>query len=130
MRSMLQNFKPTNGFTLVEVLVIAPAVILIIAGFIALIITITGDVLNTKNSSDLIYTTEDALGRIEQDVQRATEFRQTSYTPTSPQDQRDNTTAFDTVSQASTYLIHRSLATETNPIVISRELIFNAYSET
>lgn len=126
MRSMSQNPRASSGFTLVEVLIIAPIIILVIAGFIALIITVTGDVLRTKGSNDLVYTTEDALARIEQDVLRTAEFRQTSYTPTSPQGQSDDTTAFDTISQAGTYLVLRSRATDKSPIADTRVLIFTA----
>jgi len=95
-----------------------------ITAFIALIITITGEVLRIKGSNDLTYNTQDALSRIDQDVQRAIEFKTASYTPTSPQGQGDNATAFDISSQATTYLVLRTVTTDKNPLAEDRQLIY------
>ena len=124
MRCISPKISRNAGFTLVEVMVIAPAIILVIAGLVALIIVMTGDVLRIKGSNDLVYNTQSALSQIEQDVRRTTEFRQTSYTPTSPQGQADNAVAFDTISQTTTHLILRSVATSKNPDSQDRKLIY------
>lgn len=130
---MYQKTKPRKaaaGFTLVEILVIAPIVILAIGAFVALIITITGDVLRTKGSADLVYTTQDTLDRIEQDAVRAVEFRATSYTPQSPNGMGASTTDFDggnafTIGGSSpARLIIRSPTTNTQPLSSSRQLVF------
>lgn len=124
MRCISPKISRNAGFTLVEVMVIAPVVILAIAGLVALIIVLTGDVLRIKGSNDLVYNAESALSQIEQDVKRTTEFRQTSYAPTSPQGQGDNAVAFDTISQTTTHLILRSIATSKNPDSQDRKLIY------
>lgn len=124
MRCISPKISRNAGFTLVEVMVIAPFIILAITGIIALIIVLTGDVLRVKGTNDLVYNTQNALSQIEQDVNGATEFRQTSYAPTSPQGQADNAVAFDTISQATTHLILRSNATSKSPDSQERRLIF------
>ncbi len=63
-----------RGFTLVEMLVIAPIVILLIGGFIALIVNVTGEVLASRASNVLAYNVQDALNRIEQDVKMSSNF--------------------------------------------------------
>lgn len=64
----------SRGFTLIEMLVIAPIVILSIGAFIALIINLTGEVMSSRGSNTLAYDVQDALNRIEQDVKLSTGF--------------------------------------------------------
>lgn len=63
-----------RGFTLVEMMVIAPIVILLIGAFIALIINLTGEVMSSRGSNVLAYDVQDALNRIEEDVKLSTGF--------------------------------------------------------
>ena len=58
----------TKGFTLVEMVVVAPIIILAIGAFIAVIINLTGEVLSSRGSNSLTYDVQDALNRIETDV--------------------------------------------------------------
>lgn len=58
----------SSGFTIVELLVVAPIVILVIGGFIGAIIAMTGNVLVTRSANQLVYNIQDALDRIESDV--------------------------------------------------------------
>lgn len=62
------------GFTLIEVLVVAPIVILTIGAFIALVVTLTGNSLVSRESSILQYNAQDALSRIDQDVRTSISF--------------------------------------------------------
>jgi len=127
---MSPKTSKTAGFTLIEILIIAPAIILIVTAFIALIITITGDVLRTRGNNELVYTTQDALSRIDQDVSRAVEFKTASYTPTSPQGQGDNAAAFDVSTQPTTYLVLRTVTTDKNPLAEDRQLIYTMSGST
>ncbi len=75
------------GFTLVEMLVIAPIVILTIGAFIALIVNLTGEVLSSRGSNVLAYDVQDTLNRIEEDVKMSTTFlakNSIAFTPTAP----------------------------------------------
>lgn len=44
-----------RGFTLVEIMVISPIIILAIGAFIAMIITMTGEVLSSRAANMLAY---------------------------------------------------------------------------
>lgn len=134
MQCMYQKSRPSSssrGFTLVEILVIAPLIIITVAIFVALIITITGDVLRTKGSNDLIYNTQDTLNRIEQDANLAVEFRATSYTPLSPNGitgttNFDGSSAFTVGGSSPARLILRSLSTDKQPLSETRQLIYKS----
>jgi len=66
--------RTSRGFTLIEMVVIAPIVILLIGAFIALIVNLTGEVLSSRGSTSLTYDVQDALNHIEDDVKLSTTF--------------------------------------------------------
>lgn len=68
----MQAFK--RGFTLVEMMVIAPIVILLIGAFIALIVNLTGEVMSSRGSNVLTYNLQDALNQIEEDVKLSSTY--------------------------------------------------------
>jgi len=70
--------KSTQGFTLVEMLVVAPIVVLAIGAFLTVIISMTGEVIASRASNALSYNVQDALTRIEQDVKQSTGFLSTT----------------------------------------------------
>ena len=126
---MLHN-KPSSknhistGFTLIEMLVVAPLVILIIVAFVSLVLTTTGSVLVSKSQSTLIYNIQDALNRIEQDTKQSGAFLSTDNItlPTgSVQGYNNSSTGFENVSstQTGTALILNTYATSSNPINIA-----------
>ena len=96
-RFLMQYTSHTNskqhGFTLVEVLFIAPAVLLTIAVFVGVLISLTGEVLVARSSNSLAYGTQNALSTIEQDVRQSGAFLATnSMTIAAPQGFNDDTT--------------------------------------
>lgn len=127
-----QNHSRQAGFTLVEILVIAPIALLVIGGFVAVMVTITGDMLVSNARSNLIQQTNSALERFEQDVRYANEFSTTSFTPQSPQGRNGATAAFDVSTPApsagnsnlGTLRILRSYATDKNPLDSTKKLIY------
>ncbi|HTJ72970.1 MAG TPA: type II secretion system protein, partial [Verrucomicrobiae bacterium] len=66
--------QKTSGFTLIEMLIIAPIVIIALSGFIALMISVVGKVLLTRDQSALSYDTQNALNRIEEDTRISAKF--------------------------------------------------------
>ena len=64
----------SRGFTLVEMMVIAPIVILLIGAFIALIVNLTGEVMSSRGSNVLTYNLQDALNQIEEDVKLSSTY--------------------------------------------------------
>ena len=115
----------TSGFTLIEILIIAPVVILVISGFVALMITIVGDVLTSRDQSNMAYEIQDGLDRIEQDTRLTTQFLVTSGTQIAPQGSDSNFTGTAAFSSTNT-LIMGGLATDKNPADTTRKLVFYA----
>lgn len=129
MRFTLPTNKTTSekGFTLIEMLIIAPVVILAIGGFIGLIVSMVGDVLLTRDGNSLAFNTQRALDRIEQDVRLGTQFLTTTDTLTAPQGSNNNftgTAAF-TNSTANTFIMS-AVTTDENPTSSSRWLVYYA----
>lgn len=131
-----------KGFTLVEMLVVAPIVILTIGAFLTVIISMTGEVLASRASNSLSYNVQDGLNRIEQDVKMSNGFlatnniplaADTTYTNTGintneKEGYNDDTTAFTNVNGAAgvsgTSLILNMVATTTNPISTSSSYVY------
>jgi Tfp pilus assembly protein PilV len=110
-----------QGFTLIEMLIVSPVVILAIGGFIALMVTMVGSVLATRDQTKMLYEGQDSLNRIEDDIRLSTQFLTTTGTLVSPQGSGNTTTAFTNTSNT---LILLTLATTKNPADSTRELVY------
>lgn len=106
-----------HGFTLIEVLVVAPLIILLIGAFISAIISMTGSVIASKASGNLTLNIQDTLNQIDTDVKFSKSYLATnSVTLTSPQGYNDDTTDFKNVGTNGNMLILESNATTSNPL--------------
>ena len=112
------------GFTLIEMLVIAPIVILAIGGFIALMVNMVGNVLVTRDQTNMIYESQDALNRIEDDIRLSSQFLTTTGTLSSPQGSDSNFTGTAAFSNSSNTLILSTYTTTKNPGDSTRELVY------
>ncbi|HET6746931.1 MAG TPA: fibronectin type III domain-containing protein [Candidatus Saccharimonadales bacterium] len=117
--------RAEEGFTLVEILIIAPVVIIVISGFIALIITMVGDVLAIRDRNNMAFEIRNTLDRIEQDTRLSTQFLTTSNTLLSPQGSDNNFTGTAAFSNTNS-LILGTLTTDKNPTDTTRQLVFYA----
>jgi type II secretory pathway pseudopilin PulG len=119
-----------DGFTLIEMLVIAPIVILAIGAFLTVIISMTGEVLASRSSNALAYNVQDAINRIDQDVKLSSGFlAQNNITLTAGEAQgyNNDATNFTNVGGTSgTSLILNMLATDGNPLSSSSSLVYLA----
>lgn len=115
-----------SGFTIVELLVIAPVVLLTIGAFITVIVNMTGDVLASRASNLLAYNIQDALNRIEDDVKlSATFLAENSIDLTSPQGYDDGTAIFENVDTTTgNMLVLNTLATTANPLSTTSGLVY------
>jgi len=114
-----------KGFTLIEMLVVAPIVILTIGAFLTVIINMTGEVLASRASNSLSYNVQDALNRMEQDVKMSNAFLATNNVMGTNQGYNDDATAFTNVGGTSgTSLILNAVATTTNPVSASSAYVY------
>lgn len=120
-----------QGFTIVEMLVVAPLIILMIAGLIAAIVALTGSALITTTKSELVYKTNAALEQFQRDARTASEFRAVSFAPPNVQSSSGTGYAFYTDYpfpvggiEYGTYMIFRSYATDKNPLNPDRQLVY------
>ena len=125
MKSMLQRNK-SRGFTLVEMMVVAPMLIIIIGTLIVAIVTLTGESLAEGARAQLINDVQEALDRIETDVQASGAYLSTNnFNVTSPQGADEGTQKF--VSFSSTgydTIILNSFFTNANPSLSTRSLVY------
>lgn len=107
-----------KGFTIVELVVIAPVVILTIGAFVTVIIGLTGDVLASRASNTALFNIQDGLNRMEQDIKLSSSFLATNtITPQTGQGFDDNIAGFKNADNTNgTMLILNSIATTGNPI--------------
>lgn len=106
---------------MVELLVIAPIALLVIAGFVALMVTMVGDVIANRTYNVVTYDVQSALSTIEQDVKLSTQFLADSGTMLSPQGKNGASSAFTSIAGD---LILGSIATDKNPIDPTRGFIY------
>lgn len=129
MRRLLRTKPRLAGFTLIEVMVIAPILILTLGGFVYTLSTIIADSLVIRDTNGVIYDTQGALDRIEQDARLSVQFLSTSGALPSPQGS-DGTPAYTgtaafTSTQSNT-LIFSTISTDSNPLSPTRQAIYFA----
>lgn len=117
---MQRNHKNT-GFTLVELLIVAPIVLLVIAGLVGTIIAITGNTLATRGYNKLVYDVNEAISMIEKDINNSQAIVKNSIYPTLPQGKDGATEKFDTDNET---LVIKSYATSASPIDKDKSVIF------
>ena len=121
----LPKQEQQKGFTLIEMLVVAPIVILAIGAFLTVIISMTGEVLASRTANNLTYTVQDALNRIEQDVKMSSSFLATNTVMGASQGYNDDATAFTNIEGTSgTSLILNMVATTTNPVSTGSSYVY------
>jgi len=124
MKSLRQHNK-NRGFTLVEMLIVAPMVIIIIGIIIVSIVTLTGESLAEGGRAQLLNDVQDSLDRIEADVKFSGSYLSTNnFTPTAPQGADNAAQKFVSVASGNDTLILNSFFTTTNPAISTRTLVY------
>lgn len=115
------------GFTIVEVLIIAPIMLLTLAAFVGVLVNITGETLIARAQNKLVHDTESALGMIENDVRLSGSFlSENNFDLSSPQgydhtsDQKFNTSI---VNRPKSMIINAH-ATKNGNFIESRDLVW------
>lgn len=114
-----------GGFTLIEMLIIAPLVIIMIGTFVGIMMNMVSDSLVTRSQNLMAYDTQTALDTIEQDAFLTTQFYSTSGTLASPQGS-DNDFAGTAAFSSSNSLVMSTFTTTKNPADTSRQLVYYA----
>lgn len=116
------------GFTLVEMLVVAPIVILAIGAFITLIVNMTGEVISSRASNMLAYDIQDAINRIDEDIRLSTSFlAENNIDLQNGQGIDDGTADFQNVSEENgVVLILNTYVTNGNPTSEDTGLVYLA----
>jgi competence protein ComGC len=122
--------QTNQGFTLIEVLVIAPIIILFIGAFIALVVGLTGESLQVRAKNSMVYDSQSSLNDIEINASRATQFKSTTGTLQSKQGKNATATVSDTTPFTSTNsgapdaLIFTAVATDKSPYDSGRSIVY------
>lgn len=124
-KSMLP-YNKKNGFTLVEMMVVAPMLIIIIGTIVVSIVTLTGQSIVEGGRAQLINDVQDSLDRIESDVLISGAYLSTNnFTPTSPQGADEIDQKFVSTSPAGNdSIILNSYFTTANPSISNRSLVY------
>lgn len=120
------NPRRAHGFTLIEVLVISPILILTIGGFVYTLTTIVSDALAIRDTNTMIYDTQTALDRIEQDARLSIQFPASTSSLPSPQGSDSNFTGTAGFTAGSNVLIMSTLSTTSNPLDPARQVVYFA----
>jgi type II secretory pathway pseudopilin PulG len=125
MKSMAQ-YNKKHGFTLVELMIVAPMLIILIGTIVVSIVTLTGQSLAEAGRAQLINDVQDSLDRIEADVLVSGAYLSVNnFTPTSPQGSDDVTRKFVSISATGDdTIVLNSFFTTTNPSLSSRSLVY------
>jgi type II secretory pathway pseudopilin PulG len=111
-----------RGFTLVEMLVVAPLFVITIAVLIGFILGLVGDSVATNTRSQAIYDVQSAMTQIERDSFLGTQFM-SSFVPHSPQGKDDAVGSFN--SNAGDIIINQ-FGTTSDPTDPTRSVVYYA----
>lgn len=113
-----------RGFTLVEILVVVPIVILVVAVLIGFLVTLTGDALVSRERAEIVYSSQDALNQIEQDIRLTKSFRSSSGALPSPQGSNSNFNGTAAFTSSNNHLVMEQYATTNQPTYSNRDLVY------
>lgn len=135
MRSLTprKTTQQEQGFTLVEMLVVAPIAILSIAAIVSLAISMVGDAMISQARATTTYDTQDSLDRIEQDIRLSSAFMDTFSSLPAGQGLNAkpaynaipaNTTDTTAFTASNNTLILNQTATTSNPFDPNRDIVY------
>jgi type II secretory pathway pseudopilin PulG len=129
----MTKYNPKTGFTLIEMLIVAPIVLLVIGAFISAIMSMTGGVIANRNEGALTYSVQNALNSIDSDTRVSGGYLATNsislqagqgYNAVSSGTNSDTTAFHNVASGAEDMLILNSYATTVNPSSASKRYVY------
>lgn len=113
-----------QGFTLVEMLVIAPIAILVIGAVITFMVSLAGDSLIARNQGAMAFSIQNAQSRIEQDARMSTQFLDSFTQIDAAAQSKDGINLTSGFSTSGGDIILNQLATDQNPNSPNRNVIY------
>ncbi|MCB9820126.1 type II secretion system protein [Candidatus Nomurabacteria bacterium] len=127
MRAIFVNNRSGKpGFTLVEVMVVAPLVLMIISAIVVYMSILTGESLRVNTKNAMSVEVQEALNMIEIDASRSIQFLESTGSLSTPQGIDNNTAAFTSNGTGYKALILRSAATTKDYLNPERNLVYYA----
>lgn len=117
----VRNLSASQGFTLVEMLVVAPIVLLVIGVLVSAMVSMVGDAMVANTRTTVAYNTREALNRIEEDARVSMNFMNSFSYFRKPQGKDNNLAAFKSTSSD---LILTQQATTKSPYNAIRDLVY------
>lgn len=121
-------FAPTargrSGFTLVEVLIISPLIILVVAVIVATMVNMTGSALQTRERNNLAYGVQEGLNQIESDVRLSRRVVLDTGALPAGQGSDSNFSGTAAFASGSNVLVLEQLSTSKNPFDPERTLLY------
>lgn len=124
MHSMFAPTKRHAGFTLVEVLIISPLVILVVALIVAVMVGMAGTALQTRERNNLTYDMQEGLNQIESDIRLATRVVDATGTLATGQGSNNNFTGTAAFSTSAVVLVLEQYSTSKSPLDPARTLLY------
>jgi type II secretory pathway pseudopilin PulG len=128
MRFTCEDRSKNSGFTLVEMLVVSPLLVLIVAVLIGFFVTLTGDALRMRERNTFAYSIQNALHEIERDIRYSTGVVYQTGTLQPGQGSNSSFTGTSPFTTNSNTLVLELRATDKNPLDPSRKFLYYANS--
>lgn len=122
----MPSIRSKSGFTVVELLIVTPFVVLIVATIVGLVVSLTGDALVARERTNTVFIAQNALDRIEQDVRISNTILETSGTLPTPQGRNSSFTGTTAFATPASYLVLEQFGTTQSPYNSTRSLVYNA----
>ncbi|HMR38505.1 MAG TPA: hypothetical protein PKE10_02955 [Candidatus Saccharibacteria bacterium] len=124
MPSLHDSHRQNRGFTLVEVAVVVPLVMITIGIVIGFLTILTGDAIKSKARVDATFSVQAALDQIEQDIRISTGALTKTTNIASPQGVNNGFNGSGDFNDTSKYLILQQNATTNNPYNSARKQVY------
>lgn len=120
MPSMRVNISRSAGFTVIELMVVIPLVVLVVVAMVGSAVILTGDALVAREQTRAIYSAQNALDRMEQDIRISKSILATSGTLPAPQGSNSNFTGTSAFASPANYLVVEQYAMTGGPLDSNR----------
>ena len=118
--------RKDKGFTIVELVIAIPVIIIVMVGVMGFLITLLTDFSNQRVKQTLGVTGQTALQQIEADVKLSSAFLTTTDNSTYPDTYRPNNSEWSIAGSSASFrtLILQTYATDSNPLADIRSPVY------